>query len=70
MIVTQEEAKTKWCPKTKVSKCLGVECMWFVFTSHLGAKEPLGTCGIVAYTSTSIAAMLLKLLVKITNENH
>lgn len=46
--MTEEEAKTKWCPKTfnceMPSRCIASECMWWVHEKsawcHPDGREP------------------------------
>lgn len=49
MVVTEEEAKTKWCPQTGSSEddadltnCIGSGCMWWEWN----ADKDKGYCGV------------------------
>lgn len=59
MRLTEEQAKTKWCPKvgarggdgrpTSQSKCLGSGCVWWRWTAEAPAPEvddAEGFCGV------------------------
>lgn len=59
MIVTEEEAKEKWCPYATgckdinpqlTRKCIGSECMWwrwYITVSNISIPPKHGYCGAV-----------------------
>jgi len=61
--MTEEEAKTKWCPMVRagneagcnrngsegapITNCLASECMWWVADWSCGINNPGGRCGAI-----------------------
>ena len=51
-IFTEEDAKEKWCPQaysdTSVNRCIGSECMWWVWIEYYDQEtniRTIDTCG-------------------------